>query len=72
MSDRDLKSNQRQDAAVVEGDRALRFAIIGFFSLIAIAASAFVAFPSLGAVFLDSYNQQYQARVTEAVICRFP
>jgi hypothetical protein len=44
--------------------------MIGFFSLLIIAASAFVAFPSLGAVFLDSYTQQYQARVTEAIICR--
>ncbi len=55
-----------------EGDKALRLAMIAIFSLIMIAASAFVAFPSLGAVFMQSYGQQYQAKVTEAAICRFP
>lgn len=69
MSDRNLNSEQPPRAAI-EGDRALKLAMIGFFSLLMIAASACVAFPSLGAVFLDSYTQQYQARVTEAIICR--
>ena len=72
MSDRQTKTKRAQAIAATESDRALRLAMIAFFSLLLIVASAFVAFPSLGAVFLESYTQQYQAKVTEAVICRFP
>lgn len=71
MTDRQMKKKPARAVAASEGDRALRLAMIAFFSLIMIAASAFVAFPSLGAVFMQSYGQQYQAKVTEAAICRF-
>lgn len=71
MSDLRTQKNRAKAAAVAESDRALRLAMIAFFSLVMIAASAFMAFPSLGAVFMQSYGQQYQAKVTEAAICRF-
>ncbi|TQV79165.1 hypothetical protein [Denitrobaculum tricleocarpae] len=71
MSDLKNKQRARAKVAAAEDDRALKIVMIGFLGLIVFAASALAAFPSMGAVFVESYKQQYQAKVTEAVICRF-
>lgn len=71
MLDEHIKPKSSSRAALAEDDRALKLAMIGFLGLMVFAASAFVAFPSMGAVFVESYKQQYQAKVTESVICRF-
>ena len=71
MSDLKTQRVARAKAAAAEDDRALKLAVAAFLGVIVFAASAFLAFPSMGAVFVDSYKQQYQAKVTEAVICRF-
>lgn len=71
MSNLNNHQRARAKAAAAEDDRALKFAVAGFLGVIVFAASAFLACPSMGAVFVDSYKQQYQAKVTEAVICRF-
>lgn len=71
MPDENMKPKSNSKVAVAEDDRALKLAMIGFLGLIVFAASAFVAFPSMGAVFIESYKQQYEAKVTESVICRF-
>lgn len=71
MSDEHIKPKSGSKAAVAEDDRALKLAMIGFLGLMVFVATAIVAFPSMGAVFLESYKQQYEAKVTESVICRF-
>lgn len=71
MPDENMKPESSSKAAIAEDDRALKLAMIGFAGLMVFAATAVVAFPSMGAVFLESYKQQYEAKVTESVICRF-
>ncbi len=71
MTDRNSRPKAQAKAAAAEDDRALKVVMIGFVSLIVLAASSFVAFPSMGAVFLESYKTQYAAKVSEAEICRF-
>lgn len=71
MSDENMKPKSTTKAATAEDDHALKFAMIGFLGVMVFAASAFVTFPSMGAVFIESYKQQYEAKVTESFICRF-